>query len=98
MPSIQKMFLSGSAAPLLSHPIPKSCKDARTIVDTPLSLFLFKDSTRLNHEYIQTVLPTLFTKNFTPDGYINWFKTLPEGSFLEFDKGTRMLYLCSIKP
>lgn len=98
MPSIQKTLLSGSAQPLLSHPIPKLCKDARTIVDTPMSLFLFKDSTRLNHAYIQTVLPTLFVKNFTPDGYINWFKNLPEGSYLEFDKGKKMLYLCSIVP
>lgn len=98
MPSLQKTLLSGSATPLLSHPIPKACKDAKTIVDTPSTLFLFKDSSRLNHEYIQTVLPTLFQKNFTPDGYVNWFKNLPEGSFLQFDKGTKMLYLCTVVP
>lgn len=98
MPTIQKKFISGAAAPLLTHPIPKSCKDAKTIVDTPFSLYLFKDSTRLNHEYIQTVLPTLLIKNFSPDGYMNWFKNLPQGSFLEFDKTKNMLYVCVLTP
>lgn len=98
MPTIEKTLLSGSAAPLLGHPIPKTCKDAKTIVETPFSLFLFKDSTKLNHEYVQRVLPTLLLKNFSQEQYIEWFKKLPEGSFLEFDKGKRMLYLCQVVP
>jgi hypothetical protein len=98
MPTIQKTLLSGSVQPLLTHPIPKVCKDARTIVDTPFSLFFFKDSSRLNHEYVQTVLPSLFSKNFTAEQHVKWFKNLPEGSFLEFDKGKRLLFLCSLAP
>jgi hypothetical protein len=98
MVNVTKQFLSGASAPLLSHPIPKMCEDARTIVLNQYSLLLFPDKSNLNLEYIEKVLPTLLTNNFTKEQHVEWFKKLPAGSYLEFDRTKKFLYLCSITP
>ncbi len=98
MVQVTKQFLSGAVAPNLTHPIPKSCLDSKTIVLTDFSLMLFPDKTNQNLSYIETVLPTLFKKNFTKDQYLEWYKKLPAGSYLEFDRTKNFLYLCSLTP
>jgi hypothetical protein len=98
MVNVTKQFLSGAVAPLLSHPIPKPCDDARTIVLNQYSLMLFPDKSNLNLSYVEKVLPTLWVNNFSKEKTLEWFKNLPPGSYLEFDRGKKFLYLCSVTP
>jgi hypothetical protein len=98
MPSIQKTLLGGFVGDPTNVAVPKSSKDNKTIAKSHASILLFKDTTQEHSEYLQQVLPRVFLKNWTTEGYVKWFRDLPSGSYIELDLAKKMCFLCSLSP
>lgn len=97
--SVQRILLGGAGNPKLDVPIPKYCQDHKTIVlpITKEKLYIYKDTTSYARTYLYEVLPTLLTKNWTPEKTVKWFYELPDYCWLEFEIHNKLLYLCSLK-
>jgi hypothetical protein len=95
--NIEKVIIAKAFKPLKKDP-PMICSKEKTIgFDTfKRCLFMFKDSRRQAQDYIREVLPTMLMAENAEKTSMNLYNGL-DGSYLEFDFTTNLLYLCSIK-
>lgn len=94
--NIEKTILGKAMTPILK-PIPYSCTNAKTIVQTFESLLLFKDSRLEAQNFVREVLPTLWFIDNCEETSMKLYNSLQANQFLEYKIGTQLLFLCTIK-
>lgn len=94
---VERQFISGSVISSLP-PIPEEAKTARTIFENATGQILIHPDRRpASLQWISQVIPKMFMINKPDEWKINWALNIPQGSWLEFDKKTKNLSLCSLK-
>lgn len=94
---VDKTFIARAVAPKKIDPPAQCIKDKTIAMDTfKTRLLMFKDTRKEAQDYIATVLPTFLDTTTKPDDMIAFYKKM-EHQWLEFDFGTNILSLCSLK-
>lgn len=78
--------------------IPETCRQSKTIFENITGqIIIHPDRRPASLQWMNEVIPKIFMVNKSDEWKINWAYNIPQGSWLEFDKKTKILSLCSLK-
>lgn len=94
---VKKTLIGNHPNPLI-HPIPDMCVRDRTITLNKLKVLqIFPDKRPTAQAWINDTIPRIYFGN-NPDKLINFFWCeMPSNGWLEFDFGSKILYLCTLE-
>ena len=94
---VERTFISGC----ILDPIPAIPEDAKmnkTIFENITGQIIIHPDTRPRPlAWMNEVIPKMIMNNKTAEEKVRWAYAIPQGSWLEFDKKTKILSLCSLK-